>query len=95
MKEIEIQRHTALVIAHLTILQHESARSFKNTDAAQVKLVDVLGGVARAMGVNSHHVYAWELHAREDWPDVAPQSAPLFESLPEGKLPVDPDGVSG
>jgi hypothetical protein len=95
MGEMEEKRHFELAQAHIRILQHQSPRAYKDHDQAQVKLVDVLARVARAMGVNSGQVYAWELHAREDWPDIAPQPAPFFDTDQKDKPPVDTDGVGG
>lgn len=95
MGDMEEKRHFELAQAHIRILQHQSPRAYKNNDQAQVKLVDVLARVARAMGIKSHHVCSWELQNKQNWPNITPQSAPLFDGAAQSKPPIDTEGVGG
>jgi len=93
MSEIERKRHLDLMVGHLLILQNESPRPFKTTNEALVKLVDIVGRIARSMGVASCHVLEWESVVRMHWPDLPPVSQPLFDEvdLSRGKVDAERD----
>lgn len=89
MSNIERKKHFDVIKGHLLILQNESPRPFKTTEEALVKLVDILGEVARSMGLTSYHVFEWVLIARLPWPDLAPPAQPLFDTIDLGRSKVD------
>jgi hypothetical protein len=95
MKQNEKERVFELLSSYLTIAVHQFGPVFKTDLDAKVATVDALAQVARMHVVTSQVVYEWQLRNREDWPDLAPSPAPLFDGIASLKDVVDKSGDGG